>query len=125
MLLHMKQFLCCCLFAGFVLYDAGAQPADRNNIKILESKKIWPGESHSAFTDLERFQDKWYCAFRIGKGHAGKGDYGKIRVIVSDDGQSWRRGFVQTALHAKCPMLLKRLIPYLPHDQAGCECVRA
>ena len=60
----MKQFLCCCLFAGFVLYDAEAQPTDPNNIKIFKSKKIWSGESHSAFTDLERFQDKWYCAFK-------------------------------------------------------------
>ena len=90
MYLPMKQFLCCCLFAGFIVFDAKAQPTESNNIKILESKEIWPGESHSAFTDLERFQDKWYCAFRIGKGHAGKGDYGRIRVIVSDDGQSWR-----------------------------------
>ena len=90
MLLPMKQFLCCCLFAGFVLYDAEAQPPEQNNIKFFGSKKIWSGEPHSAFTDLERFQDKWYCAFRIGNGHAGKGDYGKIRVIVSDDGQSWQ-----------------------------------
>ena len=87
--LPMKQFLCFCLFAGFVLYNAGAQPTEPSNIKILDSKKIWPGEPHSAFTDLERFQDKWYCAFRVGNGHAGKGDYGRIRVIVSDDGQSW------------------------------------
>lgn len=87
--LPMKQFLCFCLFAGFVLYNAGAQPTEPSNIKILDSKKIWPGEPHSAFTDLERFQDKWYCAFRVGNGHAGKGDYGRIRVIVSDDGKSW------------------------------------
>jgi hypothetical protein len=87
--LPMKQFLCFCMFAGFVLYNAGAQPTEPSNIKILDSKKIWPGEPHSAFTDLERFQDKWYCAFRVGNGHAGKGDYGRIRVIVSDDGQSW------------------------------------
>ena len=87
--LPMKQFLCFCLFTGFVLYNAGAQPTEPSNIKILDSKKIWPGEPHSAFTDLERFQDKWYCAFRVGNGHAGKGDYGRIRVIVSDDGKSW------------------------------------
>ena len=60
MYLPMKQFLCCCLFAGFIVFDTKAQPTESNNIKILESKEIWPGESHSAFTDLERFQDKWY-----------------------------------------------------------------
>ncbi|MEC7883449.1 MAG: hypothetical protein VYB35_11155, partial [Verrucomicrobiota bacterium] len=80
----MKKLLCCCLFAVFALYGVEIQSAEPNNLKILESKKIWPGEPHSAFTDLERFQDKWYCAFRVGKGHAGKGDYGSIRVIVSD-----------------------------------------
>ena len=87
--LPMNFFLCFSLFAGFVLYNAGAQPTEPSNIKILDSKKIWPGEPHSAFTDLERFQDKWYCAFRVGNGHAGEGDYGRIRVIVSDDGKSW------------------------------------
>ena len=86
----MKLIVYCCLLIGFTLYEAEIQSAEPNNIKILGSKKIWSGEPHSAFTDLERFQNKWYCAFRVGKGHAGKGDYGKIRIIVSDDGQSWR-----------------------------------
>lgn len=61
----------------------------RDNLKLLEVRKIWDSAPHNAFTDLERFNGKWYCAFREGKGHAGGGDYGKVRVIVSDDGQMW------------------------------------
>ena len=78
------------MFAALWLLEPDGQTAELPSLKVLETKKIWPGEPHSAFTDLERFQDKWYCAFRVGKGHAGKGDHGRIRVIVSDDGESWR-----------------------------------
>ena len=86
----MKLILYCCLLFGFSFYYSETQAAEPTGLKIVETLKIWPGEPHSAFTDLERFQDKWYCAFRVGRGHAGKGDYGKIRVIVSDDGRTWR-----------------------------------
>ena len=86
----MKLFLNCFMFAALWLLEHDGQTAELPSLKVLETKKIWPGEPHSAFTDLERFQGKWYCAFRVGKGHAGKGDHGRIRVIVSDDGELWR-----------------------------------
>jgi len=54
---------------------------------IVSVKKIWDKGAHNAFTDLIRFQDKWYCAFREADGHV-KGD-GKLRVIVSPDGEAW------------------------------------
>jgi hypothetical protein len=48
-------------------------------------KKIWDTAPHSAFTDLIRFNDTFYCTFREGTGHVpgkktGDGD-GEIRVI--------------------------------------------
>lgn len=55
--------------------------------KIVSVKKIWDQGDHNAFTDLARFQDKWWCTFREAKGH-GK-SFGKIRVIVSEDGENW------------------------------------
>ena len=59
-------------------------------ISIIETVKIWDKAPHNAFTDLEYYKGKWYCAFREGKGHAGSGDYGKIRIISSKDGKDWQ-----------------------------------
>ena len=49
--------------------------------------RIWDGGAHNAFTDLIRWRNRWYCAFREGDGHVG-GD-GRIRVLVSADGERW------------------------------------
>src|SRR5262245_2341955 len=50
-------------------------------------RKIWDQGKHNAFTDLIRFQNRWYCVFREGDDHA-KGA-GKIRVLTTDDGKAW------------------------------------
>src|SRR5215510_1106067 len=51
-------------------------------------QKIWDKAPHNAFTDLIRFQERWYCVFREGDGHA-KGP-GAIRVLTSADGSAWQ-----------------------------------
>jgi len=56
-------------------------------VELLSLRKIWDAAPHNAFTDLIRFQDAWFCTFREGDGHV-KGD-GTIRVIRSDDGETW------------------------------------
>ncbi len=65
--------------------DAAQAPV---SARIIWVKKIWDDAPHNAFTDLVRWQDRFYCAFREGKGHAG--DIGKLRVLVSEDGETWR-----------------------------------
>lgn len=55
--------------------------------RILSVKKIWSHAPHNAFTDLIRFEDRWWCTFREATGH--NNSIGMIRVIVSDDGDSW------------------------------------
>lgn len=47
------------------------------------------GESapHNAFTDLVRWQDRWWCVYREGQAHVSPD--GAIRVLVSEDGQRW------------------------------------
>ncbi|MGE3818972.1 MAG: hypothetical protein AB7I30_06015, partial [Isosphaeraceae bacterium] len=55
--------------------------------EILSVEKIWDAGAHNAFTDLVRWKDAWYCAFREADGHVG-GD-GTIRVLTSKDGKSW------------------------------------
>lgn len=56
--------------------------------KLVEVRKIWDQAPHNAFTDLIRFKDRWFCAFREGKGHVC--DTGKLRVLASADGQGWK-----------------------------------
>jgi hypothetical protein len=55
--------------------------------KLLSVEKIWDQGGHNAFTDLIRFNDRWYCTFREAEGHV-KGD-GKTRIIFSTDGAAW------------------------------------
>lgn len=55
--------------------------------ELVSVKKIWDAGHHNAFTDLIRFQDRFYCVFREADEHVG-GD-GVIRVLVSDDGDQW------------------------------------
>src|SRR5688572_3678496 len=55
--------------------------------EVIEVTKIWDQAPHNAFTDLVRFQDQWYCAFREGDAHVSPD--GKLRVIRSADGKRW------------------------------------
>lgn len=56
-------------------------------MKLIEHLKIWDRAPHNAFTDLCRFQDRWFCTFREAESHTSLD--GKIRVLGSADGQNW------------------------------------
>lgn len=49
---------------------------------------IWNQAPYNAFTDLARFNDRWFCTFRIGEHHV-YGEDGRIQIIASDDGAAW------------------------------------
>ncbi|HSW45082.1 MAG TPA: sialidase family protein [Phycisphaerae bacterium] len=51
-------------------------------------RKIWDKAPHNAFTDLVRFQDRFFCTFRESDSHA-QGQDGKVRVLASADGDQW------------------------------------
>ena len=73
----------------------GAGPsASAMDLQLESVQKIWGEAPHSAFGDILRFQEKWWCVFREGSGHIPKledgSDNGKIRVIVSTDGNRWK-----------------------------------
>ncbi|MEQ1903242.1 MAG: arylsulfatase [Pirellulaceae bacterium] len=55
--------------------------------KLIEVRTIWDLAPHNAFTDLVRFQDRWFCVFREGSGHVSAD--GALRVITSADGVKW------------------------------------
>lgn len=56
-------------------------------MNTIEVRRIWDMAPHNAFTDLIRFDNQWYCAFREGQTHVS--DDGKLRVIRSEDGNAW------------------------------------
>jgi hypothetical protein len=55
--------------------------------ELLDVKKIWDQGPHNAFTDLVRWNEQFYCAFREGRGHVSTD--GKIRVLHSTDADTW------------------------------------
>jgi len=55
--------------------------------EIVSLDQIWDRAPHNAFTDLIRFRDQWYCAFREATDHHSPD--GKLRVIRSQDGETW------------------------------------
>lgn len=81
---------CTWLTAALLVLQAAtvASAEDRDPPKVLAVKKIWVLGLHNAFTDLLRWKERWYCVFREADGHVG-GD-GKIRVLVSSDGEQWK-----------------------------------
>ncbi|MCB1225778.1 MAG: exo-alpha-sialidase [Verrucomicrobiales bacterium] len=56
--------------------------------ELVKVEKIFEGAPHAAFTDLIRFNNLWYCCFRVSDGHAGGTD-GKIKVLLSSTGKNW------------------------------------
>ncbi len=65
--------------------------------EIVSLKTVWNLAPHSAFTDLVRFQDQWFLAFREGGKHASAD--GAIRILSSRDADHW-----QTAALVKYPV---------------------
>ncbi len=84
---------------------ASAERPDAVIPGIVSVRKIWDQAPHSAFTDLVRFKDKWFCTFREGAAHVG-GD-GKLRVLVSPDGEEWTSAalLAETGIDLRDPKL--------------------
>ena len=77
-----------CIFTVGILVLFQAHTAWSEDAKLVNVQRIWNKAPHNAFTDLVRFQDRWYCVFREGKGHVSPD--GKLRVISSPDGETWK-----------------------------------
>src|SRR5690606_12883059 len=88
---HIKIIIqsACILLLVSILGACAKKEVDYNRPEewTRSVSKIWDGAGHSAFTDLIRFNDAFYCVFREASGHFGEG--GKVRVIRSSDGVEW------------------------------------
>jgi len=59
----------------------------KSDVRILAVDRIWDEAPHSAFTDLLRCRDRWWCTFREAETHGDS--VGTLRVLVSHDGDTW------------------------------------
>jgi hypothetical protein len=79
----------------FCLTTFAATAAEPPSAELIEVTRIWDKAPHNAFTDLLRFQDRWYCVFREGQGHVSPD--GALRVITSTDGKKWESAALITS----------------------------
>jgi hypothetical protein len=79
---------------GMVAMSTSTISADES-AHLISVKKIWDQSPHNAFTDLVRFQDRWFCVFREGQGHVSPD--GALRVITSKDGETWESAALITS----------------------------
>ncbi len=78
---------CHILLFGLLIPASFAYGAVPIKAELVEVKKIWDRAPHSAFTNLARWNGRFYCAFRVGRGHVSTD--GKIRLLKSKDGSVW------------------------------------
>lgn len=84
------------LIASLLLFStASLASAGELTFELVSAKKIWDQAPHNAFTDLIRFNDRWFCVFREGTKHVSPD--GAMRVITSKDGESWESAALLTS----------------------------
>lgn len=83
------------VLAGLVVFWGGLSAGMAADVELISVRKIWDRAPHNAFTDLIRFQDRWFCVFREGQGHVSPD--GALRVITSTDGQLWESAALLTS----------------------------
>lgn len=83
-----RIFVMLCLVATGAFAN-GTQPV------LIDVQRIWDQAPHNAFTDLVRFQDRWYCVFREGEKHVSPD--GALRIITSEDGKHWESAALLTS----------------------------
>lgn len=81
------QFFRAALALGFGSILSSLNMVEAAGPELVSVRKIWDAGRHNAFTDLIRFEGKWFCTFREAEGHVG-GD-GAIRVLISTNGGDW------------------------------------
>ncbi|MBL9130034.1 MAG: exo-alpha-sialidase [Verrucomicrobiaceae bacterium] len=75
------------LSATFFVLLTAAAPARAQTAEIVSTQKIWDKAIWQGLTDLVRFQNLFYCAFREGES-ATKGE-GAIHFLLSASGETW------------------------------------
>lgn len=82
------------LMASFLIGASSAFGAVPIKVEVITVKKIWDEAAHNAFPDLVRWNEKFYCAFREGRGHVSTN--GKIRILKSKATNLWESAALVT-----------------------------
>ncbi|TWU26213.1 hypothetical protein Pla52o_00660 [Novipirellula galeiformis] len=91
--------LACLVIPTAAVAAAEADAAKQESQPVLVSaERIWDAAPHNAFTDLIRFKDRWFCAFREGQGHVSPD--GALRVLTSSDGKKWESAALVTSANS-------------------------
>ncbi|WP_372898280.1 sialidase family protein [Stieleria sp.] len=83
------------LFASLLLPVALLAADDFPKPVLVDAQRIWDAAPHNAFTDLVRFNERWYCVFREGQKHVSPD--GALRVLTSSDGEHWKSAALVTS----------------------------
>lgn len=79
------------LFVAIVLSAFSAAVAQLPEVRIVSVQRVFDNGEHNAFTDLIRFQGKYYLTFRsCPDGHMVH-PTSSIIILASDDAKSWRQ----------------------------------
>ena len=75
------------LFSCLLLSTMAQAQVEAKPPRLLAVRRIWDQAPHNAFTDLIRYRDGWFCAFREGSTHVSPD--GSLRILTSNDGWAW------------------------------------
>lgn len=88
-------FIACFGLATVASQPVSPSAAEPSAAALVDVRKIWDQAPHNAFTDLVRHQERWYCVFREGQAHVSPD--GALRVLTSEDGESWTSAALLTS----------------------------
>lgn len=70
--------------------DSNTESAGHSYDKTICVEHIYgEGKTYCAFTSLIKWNGSYYLAFREGSSHVSSGDFGKIVILKSVDGEKW------------------------------------
>lgn len=76
-----------CVWAGVI---AGAAELEAPEVRVTNVRRVFHNGEHNAFTDLIRFRDRFYLAFRSCPDGHPVHPTSSIIVLESDDARTWR-----------------------------------
>ncbi|MDW8224391.1 MAG: sialidase family protein, partial [Gemmatales bacterium] len=88
-------FLCLLLSLAPAHAQQTLETKSTQAISVVKAVKIWDQAPHNAFTDLIRFQGRWFCTFRESKAH--ESFEGTLRILTSTDGSQWESAALITS----------------------------
>jgi len=72
-----------------VLFDCQVAEAQLPEVETVFVKRIFHNGEHNAFTDMIRFKDRFYLAFRSCPDGHGVSNKASVIILASDDAQTW------------------------------------